>query len=428
MRVFSYALATTLLISMATIDSSYAQSTDCTVTGISSEDAPPPLPVYNQPPIPAPGYIWTPGYWAWNNDDYYWVPGTWVEPPEAGVLWTPPYWGFVNGAYVFHRGYWGPHVGFYGGVDYGYGYGGRGFEGGHWDNGAFYYNRAVTNLQGARITNVYEKTVVIHNDNRISYNGGRGGLMIRPTPAEEAVGHEAHVPPTRWQTQHVRAASVNSAGFASTNHGHPAVGATPRPLGAAGQPGPAGGPEGRPEGHPESHPGIPEANPVGLGAGHAPHEPQAHPGGANGAAPMPGERPLNGSHLPPKPIATEPAGHPLAPGAAGKPVRERPQAPGGERPAGALHGQPLMQQHRSPGAGAPPHALPPHALPPHPAPMQAPHREPSMHMEAPGHQGAAMTRQAPPHHEAAPPHREAPAGHPPGHEGHEGDKKHPGDR
>ena len=418
MRVVAFALATTLLVSMSSFDLSYAQSTDCTVTGISAEAAPPPLPDYDQPPIPGPGYIWTPGYWAWNNVDYYWVPGTWVEPPHEGLLWTPPFWGFANGAYVFHRGYWAPHVGFYGGVDYGYGYGGRGFEGGHWDNGAFYYNRAVTNLQGAGITNVYEKTVIINNINtRVSYNGGQGGLMARPTPADEAVGHEAHVPPTHWQTQHVRAASVNDAGFAATNHGRPPVGATARPLGLAGQPASGGGPEGRPAGHPEGHPGVPVANPAGLGAGHSPHEPQAHPGGPNGAGPMLGERPRNGNHLPPKPNATEPAAHSLAPGAVGKPVRERPQALGGERPAGALHGQPLMQQHRSPGAaGAPPHAMPPHS-----APQQAPHREPSMHMEAPGHQGAAMPRQAPPH-------REAPAGHPPGHAGHEDDKKHPGDR
>ena len=53
---------------------------------------------------------------------YYWVPGTWVQPPRVGVLWTPGYWGFVGGVYAFHAGYWGPHVGFYGGVNYGFGY------------------------------------------------------------------------------------------------------------------------------------------------------------------------------------------------------------------------------------------------------------------------------------------------------------------
>src|ERR1700693_3024093 len=96
------------------------------VVGISVRVAPPALPVYTQPVGPGPGYMWTPGYWAWNDDaGYYWVPGTWVVAP-VGLLWTPGYWGFADGAYGWHRGYWGPHIGFYGGVNYGYGYGGVG--------------------------------------------------------------------------------------------------------------------------------------------------------------------------------------------------------------------------------------------------------------------------------------------------------------
>ncbi len=81
--------------------------------------APPELPVYEQPICPGEGYIWTPGYWAWDDDDqdYYWVPGTWVEAPQVGYLWTPGYWGWGGEAYVFHVGYWGPVVGFYGGID-----------------------------------------------------------------------------------------------------------------------------------------------------------------------------------------------------------------------------------------------------------------------------------------------------------------------
>jgi hypothetical protein len=38
--------------------------------------APPELPVYEQPAIPAPGYMWSPGYWAYGPDGYFWVPGT----------------------------------------------------------------------------------------------------------------------------------------------------------------------------------------------------------------------------------------------------------------------------------------------------------------------------------------------------------------
>ena len=95
--------------------------------GISINFAPPPLIVETQPPAPFDGYIWTPGYWAWGASNYYWVPGVWVPPPTIGLLWTPPWWGWNNGVYVFNEGYWGPTVGFYGGINYGYGYFGTGF-------------------------------------------------------------------------------------------------------------------------------------------------------------------------------------------------------------------------------------------------------------------------------------------------------------
>src|SRR6202034_2936651 len=123
---------------------------------ISVQIEPPVLPVYEQPPIPEPGYLWTPGYWAYADDPgYYWVPGTWVQPPQVNLLWTPPYWGCVDGAYLFHDGYWGEHVGFYGGVDYGFGYGGSGYEGGYWDKRALYYKPAGDKISNTTITNVY---------------------------------------------------------------------------------------------------------------------------------------------------------------------------------------------------------------------------------------------------------------------------------
>lgn len=192
--------------------------------------APPELPVYEQPAIPEPGYIWTPGYWAYGPDGYYWVPGTWVEPPSVGLLWTPGYWGWQDGNYGWNEGYWGPQVGFYGGVDYGYGYGGDGYEGGYWNNGVFAYNRTVNNFGGVTITNVYSKTVITHNTaTRASFNGGAGGTTAKPTPQQQAVAHEKHVPATPLQTQHQHAASTNRALLASVNHGSPAIAATSKP-------------------------------------------------------------------------------------------------------------------------------------------------------------------------------------------------------
>jgi hypothetical protein len=100
--------------------------------GVAITIAPPALPVYEQPVCPGDGYIWTPGYWSWGDDGYYWVPGTWVEAPEVGFFWTPGYWGWGGSSFVWYDGYWGPTVGFYGGINYGFGYFGHGFEGGRW--------------------------------------------------------------------------------------------------------------------------------------------------------------------------------------------------------------------------------------------------------------------------------------------------------
>src|SRR5579871_2043171 len=194
---------------------------------------PPALPVYEQPLCPADGYIWVPGYWAWSQDDgdYFWVPGTWVEPPEPEVLWTPPYWAWVDGAFAFYEGYWGPQVGFYGGIDYGFGYFGDGFVGGRWDRGHFFYNRSVTNVNVTEIHNVYNTTVIntSNRTNRISYNGGNGGINARPTPQQEAAARERHIPPAAAQNQHVQAARTNPQFRASANHGKPPVAATIRP-------------------------------------------------------------------------------------------------------------------------------------------------------------------------------------------------------
>ncbi len=199
------------------------------VVGVSITIAPPVLPVYVQPAIPAPGYIWTPGYWAYGEEAYYWVPGTWVQPPVAGVLWTPGYWGWSNGVYVWNAGYWGPRVGYYGGVNYGYGYGGIGYAGGYWRGGVFSYNRTVNNFGGVTISNTYNRTIINNtNVTRVSYNGGTGGTTAKPTPQEIAAANDPHTPATALQTQHQAQASTNKSLLASINHGNPAVAATSR--------------------------------------------------------------------------------------------------------------------------------------------------------------------------------------------------------
>jgi hypothetical protein len=152
------------LIFAAVLLSTSARSFAGTVVAITV--APPPLPVYAQPVCPGDGYIWTPGYWAYGPTGYTWVAGAWVLAPHPGYLFTPGYWGLVNGAYVFHRGYWGLHVGYYGGVNYGYGYTGFGFHGGRWEGGHFFYNRAFSNVNAARMHNVYREERREHEELR----------------------------------------------------------------------------------------------------------------------------------------------------------------------------------------------------------------------------------------------------------------------
>jgi hypothetical protein len=198
--------------------------------GISVRVGPPALPVYEQPVCPGPGYLWTPGYWAWGGPDgYYWVPGTWVVAPEPGLLWTPGYWGWGGGLYLWHGGYWGPHVGFYGGINYGFGYGGVGYAGGYWNHGVFLYNRSVTNVNVAVIHNTYVRNVEVNRTvSHVSFNGP-GGIQARPSREEMVADHDHHFAATSVQVQHENGASRNRAQWASQNHGHPAFGATARP-------------------------------------------------------------------------------------------------------------------------------------------------------------------------------------------------------
>ena len=326
--------------------------------GISIDVAPPPLPVYDQPPIPEPGYIWTPGYWAWDDDSgYYWVPGTWVLPPEPALLWTPGYWGWNDGVYAFHEGYWGPEVGFYGGVSYGYGYGGVGYEGGYWRGGAFFYNRSVNNFSNVQITNVYNKTVVVNNTTNVSYNGGTGGTTAQATPQQIAAANQHHVPPTPQQTQHMQMAAKDPALSLNNNHGHPTVAATSHAAQLSGA------------GVVAAHPGTPVAAiaPQGHNVGGAGGTATGNAPAGQGAKTGPGNA-LQGNHALP---GVQSAGH---------------RASRQSRAAGYRRGSVPAQQVRKPVPATPRRflaimrfpvcsstaAVPPAARPPSAAPIQAP--------------------------------------------------------
>jgi WXXGXW repeat (2 copies) len=199
--------------------------------GINISTAPPPLPYYTQPALATPGEIWQPGYWAWGPAGYYWVPGTWVMPPSVGLYWTPGYWGYNNGGYAWNNGYWGPSVGYYGGINYGFGYNGVGYVGGAWNGGAFSYNTAVTNVDRTVVHNTYvnRRIVETRTVGRASYNGP-GGVSARPTESERAVANDRHVAPTEVQVQHAKIAAQDRNMYSTVNNNRPETTTIARPM------------------------------------------------------------------------------------------------------------------------------------------------------------------------------------------------------
>ena len=193
--------------------------------GVSIGAPPPPLPVYAQPPAPAPNYQWNPGYWAWGQAGYYWVPGTWVPAPSVGLYWTPGYWGGAGGGYGWNAGYWGPTVGFYGGINYGFGYFGAGFVGGTWAGNAFRYNTAITNVNRTVINNTYVNKTVINrnvNNSRVAFNGGHGGINARPT-SDQIASRRNGIAPTTFQRNQASIAGQDRNLYSNVNRGKPPI-------------------------------------------------------------------------------------------------------------------------------------------------------------------------------------------------------------
>jgi len=70
---------------------------------------PPPAPVVvAPPPAPYPGYVWAPGYWAWDGYRHVWVEGRWLAP-RAGYYWVSPHWERRGPNWFFVEGRWAAH-------------------------------------------------------------------------------------------------------------------------------------------------------------------------------------------------------------------------------------------------------------------------------------------------------------------------------
>jgi hypothetical protein len=173
-RVFQSTIAAVVVAGALLLSPAAASARVFVSVGI----APPLIPVYEQPLAPGYGYIWTPGYWAYGDAGYYWVDGAWVYPPYVDALWTPGYWGWGGGVYFWNAGYWGRHIGYYGGINYGFGYFGTGFWGGYWNGGHFFYNGAYNHI-GFHNGFVYNHPVSGFDGHPGGASFARGGATAR---------------------------------------------------------------------------------------------------------------------------------------------------------------------------------------------------------------------------------------------------------
>jgi hypothetical protein len=126
---------------------------------------------------------------------------------------------------IFRRRLWmaswllGPHIGFYGGVNYGFGYGGVGFGGGEWRGGSFYYNRSVTNV--TNVTTVYNQTVIVR---RITWPSTAARAALRPVPQTKNKSQSTNTTPNRWS----RKAGTNTWRARTNRISHPQITDFPR--------------------------------------------------------------------------------------------------------------------------------------------------------------------------------------------------------
>ena len=369
---------------------------DSDLTDEQASEPPPPLPDYEQPMAPGPDYIWAPGYWAWGPDGYYWVPGYWVEAPYVGALWTPGYWGFGGGFYRFHHGFWGLHIGFYGGIDYGFGYSGYGYDGGYWNGGQFFYNTAYNRVDRNVVRNVYA-----HGNGGggrftggVSYNGGRGGVQASPRPAEIAVMHEQRRAPMPAQAALQQRSAQNRQQLYSQNKGRPAAAVSARAIAsnhampaalprvatpAAGRGAQQNGPQ------PQNRPGLEQRGPQAQPQGRPQNQPEART-----AQPQNRAQPQPQNRAQPQP---QPEARPAQP-------QNRPQAQPQGRPQNQPEARPAQPQNRP---QAQPQGRPQNQPEARPAQPQAQPR-PQAAQPRPQPQPQARPAPPPPQH-AAPPAR-----------------------
>jgi hypothetical protein len=67
----------------------------------------PPAPVVERRIVaPGPGYVWIPGFHAWDGRAYLWRPGRWERAPRANARWVPARWVRDRRGWYLVEGHW----------------------------------------------------------------------------------------------------------------------------------------------------------------------------------------------------------------------------------------------------------------------------------------------------------------------------------
>jgi hypothetical protein len=68
--------------------------------------APPAPRVIERPAAPSQGLVWRAGHYIYENGNYVWVDGQWVQPPYEQATWVDGHWIDKNGRQIWIEGHW----------------------------------------------------------------------------------------------------------------------------------------------------------------------------------------------------------------------------------------------------------------------------------------------------------------------------------
>ena len=159
MRLLLCASTAALILGAAPIGAFIAPAQAQVAISISATIAPPLLPVYAQPAIPGPGYLWIPGYWAWNGSRILLDARLLVDAADGRFLLDAALLGLVERRLCLQRRLLGSDGRVLWRDQLRFRVQRLGYQGGMWQGNTFVYNRTVNNFGNVNIANSYSRPV-----------------------------------------------------------------------------------------------------------------------------------------------------------------------------------------------------------------------------------------------------------------------------